>query len=283
MKWKRLHGLFDTIRKDIHMTEKYERLKSTLAEMESVLVAYSGGVDSTFLMRVAHDILGDRAVAVLASSETYPASEIEDAKSLAAEMGVRLINIHTEELRNEEFARNSPDRCYHCKMELFSKLKQIAADEGLNYLLHGANADDLGDYRPGQRAAQELGARAPLQEIGFTKAEIRSLSEQLGLPTWDKPSFACLSSRFPYGTRITPGALTQIDASERLLHELGFRQVRVRHHGTIARIEVESSELDRLMQPETRVRAVEGIKNAGYTYVTIDLEGYRTGSMNETL
>ena len=263
--------------------KEYERLKEIFREMGSVLVAYSGGVDSTFLLKVAHDELGDRAIGVIACSETYPSDEIQAAEELAHAIGVRVIKIHTDELRNEAFVQNTPDRCYYCKTELFNKLNQIAAQEGLNCVIHGGNIDDFDDYRPGQKAAEELGVRAPLQEAGLAKAKIRELSKQAGLPTWDKPSFACLSSRFPYGTPITSDALTQIDKAEKLLRSLGFRQVRVRHHGTIARIETELDEAPRLLDPSLRDKIVGGFKELGYLYVTVDIEGYRTGSMNVPL
>jgi len=251
--------------------------------MGSVLVAYSGGVDSTLLLKVAHDVLGDRALAVTASSETYPSSEIEEAQRRAREIGVRLTTVRTDELQDEAFLRNAPDRCYHCKTELIHKLNEIAAKEGMAWVVHGANADDLDDYRPGGEAAAQLGARAPLQEAGLTKAEIRELSKQLELPTWDKPSFACLASRFPYGTQINPEAMAQVGEAEEDLRSLGFRQVRVRHHGDVARIEVEAEELPRLVEPRLRRVIAERFKELGYLYVTADIEGYRTGSMNAPL
>lgn len=265
------------------MAEKYKQLKEILRDMGSVLVAYSGGVDSTFLLKVAHDVLGERAIAVTASSQTYPSFEIDDAVRLARQIGVRLITTHTDELDNEAFVRNAPDRCYQCKTELIAKLKKIAGHEGIAWVAHGANADDLNDYRPGGEAARQLGARAPLQEAGLTKAEIRQLSKRLDLPTWDKPSFACLASRFPYGTRITPKGLGQVEEAEKLVKSLGFQQVRVRHHGDIARIEVEADELPRLVEPETRRLVAERFKQLGFLYVSVDIEGYRMGSMNAPL
>lgn len=265
------------------MEEKYKLLKNILREMGTVLVVFSGGADSTFLLKVAHDVLGDRAVAATASSETYPCSEIREAEQVAREMGVRLIKTQTQELTSEAFARNAPDRCYHCKTELICRLKEIAASESIEWVAHGANADDLSDYRPGGEAAAQLGARAPLQEAGLTKAEIRELSRRLGLPTWNKPSFACLASRFPYGTRISAVALARIDEAEEFLKDLAFRQVRVRHHGNIARIEVEADELPRLVEPDVRHLIAERFKELGYLFVTVDIEGYRTGSMNALL
>lgn len=262
---------------------KYRNLKDMLQDTGGVLVAYSGGADSTLLLKVAMEALGDRALAVTASSETYPSEEVKEAVCLANQMGARLRSIHTDEIESEQFSSNPPERCFYCKQELFGKLVAIAREEGLPVVADGSNVDDTGDYRPGMRAASELGIRSPLREAGFTKAEVRELSRELGLPTWDKPSFACLASRFPYGTQITRERLGQVGAAEQALRQMGFRQVRVRHHGDTARIEVGIEDLARLVEPETRERIVAELLGLGYLYVTLDLEGYRTGSMNKPL
>lgn len=262
---------------------KLEALERILTDTGGLLVAYSGGVDSTLLVRVARGVLGDRVLAVTARSETYPDHEVEEAVSRAAELGVRLRSIHTDELDREEFASNPPERCYFCKLELFGKLREIAREEGLPVVADGANVDDASDFRPGARAAAELGVRSPLREAGLTKQEIREISRELGLSTWDKPSFACLASRFPYGDRITRQELLKVRAAEQVLRDLGLRQFRVRNHGQMARIEVEPSDIALVIQPENRTRIAEEFHRLGYLYVTLDLEGYRTGSMNAPL
>jgi uncharacterized protein len=259
-------------------TTRLDKARGIVRDLGSVLVAYSGGVDSTLLLKLAMDELGDGAVAVLASSPAYPESEQEEARKLARSLGARLVEVTTSEVELDAYTRNNPDRCFHCKEELFDTLEPIQNDLGLAHLAYGATADDAGDHRPGHGSAVRRGVRFPLLEAGMGKPEIRAAARTLGLPNWNKPSFACLSSRIPHGTPVTVAALRQIEAAERALKLIGFRQVRVRHHGDVARIEVEPVEISLVIAERDRV--VEAVRGAGYKFVSLDLEGYSTGSLN---
>ncbi len=263
------------------MQAKLTRLQESLRGLNRVAIAYSGGADSTFLLKIAHDVLGDEVLALTADSPSQPRAELAEARAIAAGFGVRHVVLPTHELVDPRYAANPPDRCYICKGHIMGTLLAYAQAEGFQVLADGSNADDQGDYRPGSRAAAERGVRSPLQEVGLTKAEIRALAREHGLPNWDKPSAACLASRIPYGTPVTVEALGQVEAAEEHLHQLGFRQVRVRHHGAIARLEVTPSDLARAV--ELRDVIVAALRDVGFTYVALDLAGFRSGSLNQVL
>lgn len=263
--------------------EKLEILKKNIKHLGCMAVAYSGGVDSTFLVKIAHDVLKDKAIAITARSSTYPVREYQEAVDFVRKNGIRHISIVSEELDIEGFSRNPINRCYFCKKELFTKIGEIAKENGLDYVADGSNVDDLGDYRPGMIATKELSVVSPLKEAGLTKDDIRLLSKEMGLPTWDKPAFACLASRFPYGQEITREKLGMVERAEQFLLDLGFRQVRVRHHGEVARIEVAGSERSKFFDEQLMDRIYAELKKIGFAYVALDLKGYRTGSMNEVI
>ncbi len=263
--------------------KKMEFLKQALKNLGSAAIAFSGGVDSTFLLKMAHEVLGGHAAAVTAESGSFPKRELEETEAFCKKEGIRQIIFESRELEIPGFAQNPPNRCYLCKKAFLQKIKEIAKENGISFVAEGSNVDDEEDYRPGMQAVAELGIQSPLREAGLTKREIRLLSKKMGLDTWDKPSFACLSSRFPYGEVITKERLAMVERGEQLLQELGFLQYRVRIHGRMARIEVLPEDFPRLLQEETRNQITEKFREYGFAYAAMDLKGYRTGSMNEVL
>jgi len=265
------------------LSEKKQHLEQYLLSLGSVLVAFSSGVDSTFLLKTAHDILGDQCAAVTARSSIFPSRESEEAAAFCRKEGIRQITLDVDELSIDGFSSNPPDRCYLCQRSIFRQFQETARQEGFSHVVEGSNVDDLGDYRPGLKAIAELQILSPLREAGLTKSEIRSLSKDLDLPTWNKPSFACLASRFVYGEEITEQKLSMVELAEQRLLDLGFRQFRVRIHGSMARIELEPAEIDRFMQGNIRSEVCAYLHELGFLYVTLDLDGYRTGSMNKVL
>lgn len=267
----------------MELQQKLTRLKEMIRNLESAAVAFSGGVDSTFLLKIAHEVLGDSVIAVTAKSSTYPEREFKEAQQYASSFGVKHVVIVSEELEIDGFAKNPVNRCYYCKHELFTKVRKVAQEHGLKHVLDGSNLDDLSDYRPGMHAAQELEVVSPLKEAQLTKDDIRQLSREMDIPTWNKPAFACLSSRFPYGNEITVKKLKMVELAEQYLMDAGFTQIRVRHHDKIARIEVAKEERSKFFDLELMDRVGSYMKEIGFDYVTLDLLGYRTGSMNEVL
>ncbi|MDR1509706.1 MAG: ATP-dependent sacrificial sulfur transferase LarE [Synergistaceae bacterium] len=267
----------------MNIREKHDKLKNYIKSLGSVAVAFSGGVDSTFLLETAHDVLGDRSIAVTARSCSFPERELREAESFCGQRAITHVVCDSEELDIEGFQQNPPNRCYLCKSELFRKIWAVAREHGIENVAEGSNTDDDGDYRPGLVAVSEQNVKSPLRYAELNKEEIRELSREIALPTWNKQSFACLASRFPYGETITAERLGMVDRAEQVLLDLGFRQVRVRHHGDVARIETDESGFGLLMDKETRERVNEQFKRIGFTYVSLDMKGYRTGSMNETL
>jgi uncharacterized protein len=262
---------------------KSDALQTRLAKTGKLLVAFSGGVDSSYLAWAANQALGEGALAVTAVSPSYPRDHRDMAEQVVADFGIAHKFIDTREMESEAYRRNAPDRCYHCKSELFDRMQTVCEQLGFESVAYGVNTDDTGDFRPGHRAADERGVLSPFLDVGLSKQEIRDLSREAGLPTADLPSSACLSSRLPYGTEVTTERLSQVEEGERLLRALGFIQVRLRHHGELARVEVEPSELPKALEPAMAKRITEAIKPLGFKYVSLDLEGYRTGSLNEVL
>ena len=262
------------------MNEKFENLKKYLAELDSVAVAFSGGVDSTFLLKVAHDVLGDKVIAVTAASKSFPQRELDETKNFCRAENVRQIIFNSDELMKDAFRENSKNRCYICKRGIFEKILQIAADNKISYVVEGSNMDDNGDFRPGMNAITELEIKSPLRHVELYKNEIRTLSREMNLPTWDKPSYACLASRFVYGEPISAEKLEMVDKAEQFLIDSGFKQIRVRIHGNIARIEILTDAFDKFLAKNFRDEVATKFKSYGFSYVTLDLQGYRSGSMN---